>query len=86
MNGVEFELKPGGLSIVSGANVQEIFFDLGQNKAIDATVNEISEDTRYYVTKSVGDVENYVYKKEVDWLRARNTQIKKNKNKKPWAN
>ena len=44
MNGVEFELKPGGLSIVSGANVQEIFFDLGQNEAIDATVNEISED------------------------------------------
>ena len=30
----------------------------GQGKA----VNEISEDTRYYVTKSVGDVENYVYK------------------------
>ena len=27
MNGVEFELKPGALSIVSGANVQEIFFD-----------------------------------------------------------
>ena len=30
----------------------------GQGKA----VNEISEDTRYYVSKSVGDVENYVYK------------------------
>jgi len=44
MKGVKFELKPGGLSIVSGASVQEIFFDLGQNKAIDTTVNEISED------------------------------------------
>ena len=30
----------------------------GQGKA----VNEISEDTRYYVSKSVGDVEKYVYK------------------------
>ena len=29
----------------------------GQGKA----VNEISEDTRYYVSKSVGDVEKYVY-------------------------
>lgn len=44
MKNVKFELKPGGLSIVSGANVQEIFFDLGQNKAIDTTVNEMSED------------------------------------------
>jgi diacylglycerol kinase family enzyme len=30
----------------------------GQGKA----VNEITEDTRYYVSKSVGDVEKYVYK------------------------
>lgn len=30
----------------------------GQGKAI----NEITEDTRYYVSKSVGDVEKYVYK------------------------
>ncbi len=44
MNDVKFELKPGGISTVSGADVKEIFFDFGQSKAIDTTVNEMAQD------------------------------------------
>ena len=44
MNGVRFQIKPGAVSVVSGASVQEITFDLGQSRMIDTTVCEMTED------------------------------------------